>query len=165
MLLKTRGWIAVLVLAAGVGCGRLTDKEASRPPENTPFAPGRRYEDFEARIKYNGSWVHETKFPLTSSQSVSYSQKPGDNFQIAFTGSAITYIFTQAVNRGIAEVMIDGQPVDRISLYSLETVWQAKHRFGGLKPGTHTFEVRVSGEKDPHATGTYVDLDAFEVEP
>ena len=74
-------------------------------------------------------------------------------------------MFTRALNRGIAEVRIDGSPAVRINEYSAPTLWQEKQRFGGLSPGAHTLEVRVSGDKDPASSGLFVDLDAFEVEP
>jgi hypothetical protein len=86
-------------------------------------------------------------------------------FRIAFNGRAITYMFAEAVNRGIAEVSIDGRPQARINQYSPQTQWQSSRRFGGLGPGAHTLEVRVSGEKDPRSAGIFVDLDAFDVEP
>jgi hypothetical protein len=161
------------LLVAGSGCGRQSEKaapqaksqDAPAPAETGPFAPGRRYEDLDARIAYTGSWFHDRQFPQSSGQSLTYSDKPGNAFDIAFTGSGITYVFTQAGNRGIANVTIDGQPQARINQYSREIQWQAKRRFEGLNPGVHTFEVRVSGEKDPQSAGKFVDLDAFEVEP
>ena len=167
MRMTTLGSIVLALLAAGLGCGRQSEKATSQAPapDNSPFAPGRRYDDLEARVQYSGAWFHDHQFPQSSGQSLTYSDKNGAQFRIAFTGSAITYVFTQAANRGIAEVKIDGQPRDRINQYSSQTVWQAKQRFEGLTPGTHTLEVGVSGEKDPQAAGKFVDLDAFEVEP
>jgi hypothetical protein len=157
MRMKTLGSIVLVLLVAGIGCGRQAEKTG-------PFAPGR-YDDADDRVGYTGSWFHDHQFPQSAGESLTYSDKQGNQFRIAFTGSAITYVFTQAANRGIAEVTIDGQPRDKINQYSSQTVWQAKRRFEGLAPGPHTLEVRVSGEKDPQAAGTFVDLDAFEVEP
>jgi len=62
-------------------------------------------------------------------------------------------------------VRIDGGTPVRINQYSPPAKWQEKQRFGGLSPGAHTLEVRVSGDKDPKSGGLFVDLDAFEVEP
>lgn len=133
-------------------------------PDTTPFGPGR-YDDLEERIQYTGSWLHDVQFPESWEQSITYSERPGDTFRIGFTGTAITYIFTRAANRGIAEVRIDGQLQDPIDHYSPRTEWQASRRFAGLAPGRHNLEVRVSGQKNPESLGVFVDLDAFAVEP
>lgn len=140
-------------------------RDVSATSDTSPFAPGRRYDDLEGRITYTGSWLHDLQFPESSGQSITYSDTTGNRCRIAFTGSAITYVFTQAANRGIAEVSIDGRIQARINQYSAQTLWQSMQRFGGLNPGVHTLEVRVSGEKDPRSAGAFVDLDAFEVEP
>lgn len=134
------------------------------PQDTSPFAPGR-YDDLEERINFTGSWQPDFQFPETSGQSLTYSDTPGDSFRITFTGSALTYVYTQAANRGIAEITIDGGSKVRFNQYSHATNWQAARRFDGLKPGIHTLEVRVSGEKDPRSDGLFVDLDAFVVDP
>ena len=51
-----------------------------------------------------------------------------------------------------------------MNMYSKEPKWQSVRRFGDLAPGVHTFEVRVTGEKDPLSSGTVVDLDAVVIE-
>jgi hypothetical protein len=139
-------------------------REVSVSPDDRPFAPGR-YDDLEQRIEYSGSWFHDLQFPESFDQSITYSETPGSALRIAFTGSAITYVFTKALNRGIAEVSIDGHPTARVDQYSAQPAWQSTRRFDGLNPGSHTLEVWVSGQKDPHSAGVFVDLDAFAVEP
>jgi hypothetical protein len=139
-------------------------RDLTAPLDTSPFAPGR-YDDLAERIEYSGSWRPDLQFPESSDQSVTYSDTPGNRFRITFTGRAITYLFTKAVNRGIADVTIDGRPQARINQYSAQTLWQSKYRFGGLTSGIHTLEVQVSGEKDPSSNGVFVDLDAFVVEP
>jgi hypothetical protein len=158
-----RQWLEPVRMPVGpLGLFRMRDPSAI--PDTSPFAPGRRYDDTEERIQYTGSWLHDLQFPESSGQSITYSEKPGNQFRIDFTGSAITYIFTEALNRGIAEVRIDNRPPVRINQYSRQTLWQSARRFDGLDPGSHSVEVRVSGEKDPRSSGVFVDLDAFEVE-
>jgi len=159
-----RLWLEPVRAPVGpLGLFRMRDITAS--PDDSSFAPGRRYDDLEERVKFSGSWLKDLQFPESSGQSITYSETPGSELRIAFTGSAITYVFTQAANRGIAEVRIDGRLAGRINQYSPQTVWQSTRRFGALSPGDHTLEVRVSGDKDPRSAGVFVDLDAFEVEP
>jgi hypothetical protein len=157
-----RLWLTPVRKVGSLGLFRMPEVA---PPDPSPFAPGRRYDDLEERVRFSGSWLHDVQFPETSGQSITYSETPGNAFRIAFTGSAITYVFTRAANRGIAEVWIDGRRQSRINQYSPRTLWQSSERFGGLSPGDQTLEVRVSGEKDPLSAGVFVDLDAFEVEP
>jgi len=145
-----------------LGLFRLRDVNA--PPDTDPIPPGH-YDDLDTRIRYTGAWRPDLQFPETSGASLTYSDSPGATFSVTFTGRGITYVFTQAVNRGIAEVTMDGGPKVRINQYSSATHWQTARQFDGLKPGVHTLEVRVSGEKDPRSNGLFVDLDAFVVEP
>jgi len=138
--------------------------EVPATPDTSPFAPGH-YDDLEERIEYAGAWLHDLQFPESSEQSITYSEKPGDSFRILFTGRGITYVFTRAANRGIADVSLDGRSVTSIDEYSAETAWRSSRVFPGLAPGLHTLEVRVSGQKNPFSLGLFVDLDAFVVEP
>jgi hypothetical protein len=162
---KTLGSMVLILLLAAGGCRRKAESLGHWAQGTlATLAPGH-YDDQDQRVEYKGKWWADHQFPQSSGQSITYSDKPGDTFRIAFTGSAITYVFTRALNRGIAEVRIDGGPAVRINQYSATTQWKEKQRFGGLSPGAHTLEVRVSGEKDPASGGLFVDLDAFEVEP
>ena len=161
---KTLGPIVLILLLAASGCGTSGSSERWAKGSLATLAPGH-YDDQDQRVEYKGKWWPDHQFPQSAGQSITYSDKPGDTFRIAFTGSAITYVFTKALNRGIAEVKIDGGAPVRINEYSAATKWQEKERFGGLNPGAHTLEVRVSGDKDPGSGGLFVDLDAVEVEP
>jgi hypothetical protein len=161
---KTLGPVVLILLLAAGGCGGSGSSERWAKGSLATLAAGH-YDDQDQRVEYKGKWWPDHQFSQSSGQSITYSDKPGDTFRIAFSGSAITYVFTKALNRGIAEARIDGGPAVRINQYSAPTLWQEKQRFGGLSPGTHTLEVRVSGDKDPASGGLFVDLDAFEVEP
>ncbi|MCU1337258.1 MAG: glycosyl transferase, family 2 [Bryobacterales bacterium] len=161
--LFVRLWLDPLREPVGpLGLFRMRD--LTTPPDTSPFSTGR-YDDLDERVEYSGAWRPDLQFRQSSDQSITYSDTPGNWFRISFTGRAITYVFTQAANRGIAKVIIDGRPQARINQYSAQTQWQSMRRFGGLALGTHTLEVRVSGEKDPLSGGLFVDLDAFVVEP
>jgi len=168
MLLKILGSVVLMVLLAAGGCKRQSEAEGSTnhwAAGSLATVASGRYDDGDRRVEYKGKWWSDHQFPQSSGQSITYSDKPGDTFRISFTGSAVTYVFTKALNRGIAEVKIDGGAAVRINQYSGPTQWQEKQRFAGLSPGAHTMEVRVSGDKDPASGGLFVDLDAFEVEP
>jgi len=139
-------------------------RDVSAPRDTTPIGPGR-YDDLDLRVDYQGPWHPDLQFRESSGESLTYSDTPGATFSVTFNGRGITYVFTQAVNRGIAEVTMDGGAKVRINQYSSATHWQTTRQFDGLKPGVHTMEVRVSGKRDPRSNGLFVDLDAFVVEP
>lgn len=122
------------------------------------------YDDLDPEIKYSGTWLHDRQFAEPFGGSISYSKQARDAARLTFSGRAITYFYTKALNRGIAQVSIDDATVAQINLYSEKTEWRAQATFGGLKPGQHTIEVRVLGQKDPRSSETWVDLDRFLVE-
>lgn len=62
---------------------------------------------------------------------------PGDLFRVAFEGTGITWVYTKASNRGLAEVRVDGIRMGLVDLYSKEPLWQARSSFGDLGPGPH----------------------------
>ncbi len=132
---------------SGVTSGREALFEVIRAPVTPPHqritaAPGS-YDDLALEIEYIGTWLHDRQFKEPSSGSLTYSSQPGDSLRLAFRGSGVTYVYTKALNRGIAEVVIDGRNAARLNLYSARTQWQARTIFGNLIPGDHTIEVRV----------------------
>jgi hypothetical protein len=130
--------------------------------ETAPLGPGI-WDDLADSIVYSGRWYHDWQFPQTFEHSVTYSSDPDVSFAVRFKGSAITYIYTKAANRGRALIKIDGKVAGEVDLYSAETLWQSRTEFGGLIPGEHTFQLRVAPDKSPKSTGTAVDIDALEV--
>jgi Dolichyl-phosphate-mannose-protein mannosyltransferase len=118
------------------------------------------FDDISDDIAYNGEWSHAS-FREAAGGTVSFSNVPGAAARLSFEGTGITWVYTKAFNRGIAEVKVDGIARGDIDLYSPKIVWQAHQTFGGLTPGKHTFEVVVTGRKDAAATDRYVDLDAL----
>jgi hypothetical protein len=144
----------------GFGVFRLRDA-ALKAPAAVPFPPGV-WDDLDAGIEYNGPWV-QGRFAEALMDSLTYSDEPGDSLRLTFRGSAITYVFTKALNRGVALVTIDGAERARIDQYSAATEWQSQRSFDALGEGVHTFEVRVLGDKNARSSGAYVDLDGIAV--
>jgi hypothetical protein len=139
----------------------LSVDSATIPPAVVP--PGL-YDDPDPRIMLSGAWTRDTQFSDANRHTVTYSNIPGASASLAFRGDAITYIYTRAYNRGIAEVWIDGIRKDRADLYSARTVWKNRKRYEGLGAGRHLIEIRVTGERNSHAGNCFVDLDGLVVE-
>jgi hypothetical protein len=133
------------------------------PPNTVPAGPGG-YDDLDPKIEYTGVWLHDRQFSGPSSGSITYSQHPGDSARLFFDGRTITYVYTKALNRGTADVLIDRRLQAQVDEYASGIQWSQKMVFNGLKPGPHTIEIRVAGRKNPSSSGLYVDVDRLIVE-
>ncbi len=132
--------------------------------DTTPTPKGG-YDDPDPRIDYSHGWLHDQQFAAASGGTITYSDRPGETLRFFFAGTSIRYVYTTTFNRGIVEVAIDRKVRAHVNLYSQETRWQQQTLFGGLSPGPHTIELRVTNRKDPKSSGYYVDLDRFDVNP
>jgi hypothetical protein len=131
---------------------------------SAPVVPPGAYDDADPRIRLHRPWSRDSQFQEASHHTLTYSNVPGASVSLAFSGGAVTYVFTRATNRGIADVWIDGQFKGRVDLYAPATAWKSRSTYADLGPGRHAIEVRVSGEQNPRSTGCFVDLDDFIVE-
>jgi hypothetical protein len=128
-----------------------------------PVPPGA-YDDADPRMRLRQPWTHDPQFQDAYRHTLTYSNLPGASVSLAFSGSAITYVFTRASNRGLAEVWLDGQLAGTVDLYAPNTAWKSQRRYDGLGPGGHVIEIRATGQRNPRANGCFVDLDALIVE-
>src|SRR5262249_20567113 len=115
------------------------------------------YDDFDPAIRYRGDWQQDTSFDGPDRHTISYSDIPGAEVSIAFEGTALTYIFTRAPNRGIADVTIDGADWGTVDLYSPGIAWQSKVRLCCSASGKHVVAIRVTEGRNPRSSGRYVD--------
>lgn len=129
---------------------------------NIPQAAGD-HDNSSNSVKYIGAWTHGTGWVGPTSGTVSWSNTADDATVFTFVGDGITYRYTKASNRGIAKVTIDGNFRQTIDLYSGTTAWQQTTRWD-LSFGTHTIHIAVTGDKNGASSGTYIDVDQFEVD-
>src|SRR5262249_42599076 len=122
------------------------------------------YDDLDPALWYRGEWTHNTSLEQPIFHSVTYSSQPGAEIVIAFEGTALTWMYTKAPDRGVASVVIDGVPQGDFDLYSDPTQWQVRSRFCCFSPGKHEAVIRVLGKHSPGSTGNVVDLDSIVVE-
>jgi hypothetical protein len=115
-------------------------------------------DDLNEAIQYVGDWKHGN-FEGSREGTLSYSNDPGAVARVSFEGSEITYGYTKAFNRGLAEIRIDGASKGKVDLYSGATVFQQKSTYSHLGQGRHTLEIVVTGEKSPQSADRYVDVD------
>lgn len=154
--------------AAGARLYALKPDDPSLPPDSAAvrnaIVPPGLYDDPDPRISLRGPWTRDTQFPDADRHTVTYSNIPGASAALGFYGKTITYIYTRAPNRGIAEVLIDGVRKDRLDLYAPGIVWKSRKRYEELVAGPHVIEIRVTGERNARASNCFVDLDGLVVE-
>ena len=122
-----------------------------------------RYDDFDPAIAFDGPWIQDTGWNQTISHTVTYTNSPGSNIRFAFEGGLLTYIYTKAPNRGMADVAIDGVHKATLDLYSPKPLWQRESYFK-LPAGKHMAVITVLPDKNPKSSDRYIDVDAFEVQ-
>jgi Dolichyl-phosphate-mannose-protein mannosyltransferase len=124
--------------------------------------PEHEYDPSDEHIEYEGPWGRGP-FPQTSRGMITASNTAGASFHFSFNGTEVTYVYTKAFNRGIAEISIDGISQGDLDLYSASTQWQSRSRFVCGQRGPHTLVVRVTGHKNPNSMDTFVDVDEIVV--
>jgi hypothetical protein len=121
--------------------------------------------------------VNDTKFNYDSTanwpsgwQSGAYqndnrwSSVPGASYQVPFNGTQVHLFGARAPSHGIAAVSIDGGPETNVDMYAAKRaddawLWSSQV----LASGPHTLKVRVTGQKNASASGTYVVADRVDV--
>ena len=95
---------------------------------------------------------------------MAYTSASGAAVTISFSGTSLTWIARTAPSYGKAQVTLDGGTPVLVDLYSPSTLYQqAVWSTGSLANGAHTVTIAWTGQKNPAATYTYVDLDALDV--
>ena len=117
-------------------------------------------DDTSWTIAYSGDWSHGD-FDKAWNATLTYSDDPGASARFSFDGTELRYVYSKAFNRGLAAITIDGVAKGVLDLYSPAIEWQSSTTFGGLQPGHHTVEIRVTGQHNPASDGAYVDIDAL----
>jgi hypothetical protein len=122
------------------------------------------YDDLSDNLYFYGDWVRSRDFTGPYLHTISYSDTLGSEVDFAFNGRSLTYVFTRAPNRGVAEVPIDGQLAATVDQWSREIAWQSRETVCCFAPGRHEVTIRVSGLKRAEAEGCFIDVDALIVE-
>lgn len=89
------------------------------------------------------------------------------NAKISFTGKEIQWIGTKSNIMGLAEILLDGQEVAIVNLFSTETLNQAVLYETSVPYGKHTLEIKWTGKRDPNAkkTATNIQIDTVKIDP
>ena len=80
-----------------------------------------------------------------------------------FIGTEVRWVGLRGPQMGIAQVYLDGALHARVDAYDANESEEVTFVVTGLAAGAHTLTIRVTGDKNPAATGSSVVVDAFDV--
>lgn len=122
------------------------------------------YQDSSPEISYIGDWTTYSH-SLYNGGSIKLTESPSAYLEFKFTGTAFKLYSTKGRSRGIAKIDIDnGAIVSNIDLYSsTDKANQLVYENNKLSQGTHTVRVYYTGNKNPNATKSWIDVDKIEV--
>ena len=122
-----------------------------------------RIEQNDAAIVYSGNWYTNDAATNTGGHAVLTNTR-GARASITFNGTGITWLGVADAYAGLATVYLDGS-MQVINTYNPVSQYQrALFRATGLPSGTHTFSIEVTHERGPGTDGSWVWIDAFDIE-
>lgn len=122
-----------------------------------------RYQQTNPHFEYSGRWA-TSKDASASGGSFALTKSSRSSITVDFTGIQIDWFAKEGPAYGKAQVIVDeGDPVT-IDLYSADVLWvQNVWSSGRLEMGPHVVKIQWTGTKNPASTGTYINIDAFEI--
>jgi hypothetical protein len=121
------------------------------------------FEQNAPKLSYAGTWNTGSGSAL-SGRSYTFADSSGASVTASFTGVQLIWIARIGPVFGQAKVTVDGGTAKTIDLYSATTKYQQPVFDTGTLPlGNHKVKIAWSGTKDASATGTRINVDAFEV--
>lgn len=118
------------------------------------------------QFQYHGSWMYNGTREKATAGGEYYSDKPGDFFTIQFTGERLKWYTSKENNLGMAAVTLDGGEETLVDLYTYCVVPLYRRLIydsGTLEKGSHTFQVRTTGQKNEKSTGIRIFNDRIEI--
>jgi hypothetical protein len=142
-----------------------TSSSTTTSTTSTTIPPGStiRYEQTDARLIYAGAWATFLNNSY-SARSIKQTSASGSTVTINFTGTCLTWITSKSSSNGWAWVTLDGGTPITVDLYSATQLYQqAVWTTGTLPNGNHKVVIAYTGQKNPSASLTYVNIDAVDV--
>jgi hypothetical protein len=122
-----------------------------------------RIEQDNPNITYSGNW-YSNESPNHSGGVAALTNAPGARVALSFTGTGITWVGVMDGYAGLATVYVDGN-MKIVNSYADPALYQrGVYAVNGLTPGTHTFTLEVTHERAGKTEGSWVWIDAFEIE-
>jgi hypothetical protein len=131
---------------------------------DVPGLPVSRLQETDPAITYTKGWTRDDLSYRWSARFATFSSIPGAQAALAFDGTSVTWLGYRGPDSGTARVYVDGNFAGEIDLYSpTQRVQDALFTATGLADASHTLTIEVTGQKNAASTGTWVQVDAFDV--
>ena len=123
-----------------------------------------RYEQTEPYISYAGTWL-DASSGAASGGTYKTANAAGASAIVRFAGTRIDWIGQKSPSYGKAWIVLDKGATQTVDCYDPntlrnKTLWSAS----GLVDTTHTVTILYSGSKNASATGTYISMDALDID-
>ena len=117
----------------------------------------------DKRIVYSRGWK-TVEHKSASGGSFALTKSSGAGTTVNFTGMQIDWFAKVGPAYGKAQVTVDGGAPVMVDLYSKEELWRQRvWSSGRLDMGPHVVKIAWTGTKAPESTGTYINVDAFQI--
>jgi hypothetical protein len=127
------------------------------------LAQSTRVEQNDPSVTYSGNWYSNSNASNTGGLAA-LTNTGGARATITFNGTGISWIGVVDGWSGLATVYLDGQ-MKVIDTYGAVTRYQqVVYSARGLSAGPHTLAIEVTHERGNNTQGSWVWIDAFEVE-
>lgn len=122
-----------------------------------------RYEQNDPSFTYTGSWS-TVSTQSASGGSFAFADSRGVSLNITFDGTYFAWIAKKSPVYGKAQVSLDGGTPVLVDLYGSHSRYQQRvYETGPLEAGPHTVSIYWIGQKRVGASGTLINVDAFDV--
>jgi hypothetical protein len=122
-----------------------------------------RLEQDDPSITYSGNW-YSNESPVHSRGVAALTNAPGARATLTFTGTGITWLGVKDGWAGLATVHLDSAMTIVNSYRDPSASQTAVFSARGLSSGTHTLTIEVTHERAQGTNGSWVWIDAFEIE-
>jgi len=122
-----------------------------------------RVEQDDPSITYSGNW-YTNGSESNSASSAALTNTSGSGLVFTFTGTAVTWIGIRDPWSGLANVVLDGI-FQKVDTWGPTTAYQVPlFTASALSIGPHTLSIEITHERDTNGVGSWVWVDAFDVE-
>jgi hypothetical protein len=149
--------VAIWLGAAVVG------HAGSAPPPPAAGANVKRIEQDDKSITYTGNW-YTNNAADNSGGSSALTNSLDAQATVSFNGSGITWIGVKDPGNGLATVYVDGTQYTVDTYGSTTQYQQPLFSVSGLGGGNHTLSIQILHRRDGDATGSWVWIDAFDID-
>lgn len=162
----TEGAHTLTAVARDAAGNRATSAPVTVTVANSAPPPASsRFEESDPRVSYSAGWGQSNGgwFGWSGGAALETSL-PGARATFGFSGTAVTWIGYRSGRSGIARVYLDGAQVAQVDMFARTDEPRAPIvSVQNLADGAHTLVIEATGLQNTEATGSLVQVDAFDV--